>query len=126
MRPPNDSEERFELMIGNVLRAGVLASAAVVLTGAILYLFKYGRTAPHYAGFEVEADDLRHVTGIIGRAFRGSARGIIQAGLLLLIATPIARVITSVFVFAREKDRLYVAATLVVLAVLLFSLLGTR
>jgi uncharacterized membrane protein len=51
--------------------------------------------------------------------------GILQLGLLLLIATPIARVIFSVFAFALEGDRMYVAFTLVVLTVLLYSLFGS-
>jgi uncharacterized membrane protein len=55
-------------------------------------------------------------------SFRG--RGIIQLGLLLLIATPIARVALSVVAFAIQRDRLYVVATLVVLAVLMYSLTG--
>jgi uncharacterized membrane protein len=49
---------------------------------------------------------------------------VIQLGLLLLIATSIARVGFSVFAFAIERDRLYAAITLVVLAVLFASLFG--
>jgi len=45
--------------------------------------------------------------------------------LLLLIATPIARVAFSVVGFAIERDRLYVIFTLIVLAVLLYSFLGS-
>ena len=47
--------------------------------------------------------------------------GIIQMGLLLLIATPVARVVFSVFAFAVQRDSLYVAVTLVVLVVLALS-----
>ena len=50
-------------------------------------------------------------------------RGIIQFGLVLLIATPVARVAFSVAAFALQRDNTYVAITLIVLAVLLFSLL---
>ncbi len=49
----------------------------------------------------------------------------IQLGLLLLIATPIARVAFSVVGFAIERDRMYVVFTLIVLAILLYSLLGS-
>jgi uncharacterized membrane protein len=52
-------------------------------------------------------------------------RSLIQLGLLLLIATPIARVVFSIVGFAIERDRMYVAFTLIVLAVLLYSLLGS-
>jgi uncharacterized membrane protein len=58
-------------------------------------------------------------------AFGGQSRSIMQLGLLLLIATPIARVIFSVFAFAIEGDRMYVIFTLIVLTVLLYSLFGS-
>ena len=48
-----------------------------------------------------------------------------QLGLLLLIATPVARVIFSAIVFAVENDRMYLLFTLLVLAVLLYSLFGS-
>jgi uncharacterized membrane protein len=47
-----------------------------------------------------------------------------QLGLFLLIATPVARVVFSLLAFAIQRDHLYVGITLVVLAVLTFSLTG--
>jgi uncharacterized membrane protein len=55
----------------------------------------------------------------------GRGRGLIQLGLLFLIATPIARVGFSIVGFALERDRMYVIFTLIVLAILLYSLLGS-
>jgi len=49
---------------------------------------------------------------------------IIQLGVVLLIATPIARILFSVFAFTVEKDYLYIVITLIVLGVILFSMLG--
>ena len=46
-------------------------------------------------------------------------------GLLLLIATPIARVALSLIAFARQRDRMYVCITTLVLGLLLFSLFGS-
>jgi len=54
-----------------------------------------------------------------------NGRGIIQFGLLLLIATPVARVAFSIFGFAQERDRMYVVFTVIVFSILLFSLLGS-
>jgi uncharacterized membrane protein len=51
-------------------------------------------------------------------------RSIIQFGLLLLIATPVARVLISAVAFALQRDRTYVLITLAVLGVLLLSLWG--
>ena len=50
--------------------------------------------------------------------------GLIQLGLLLLVATPVARVVFSVFAFARQHDLTYVVLTMMVLAVLIYSLVG--
>jgi uncharacterized membrane protein len=111
-------------VIGGLLRAGVLAAAFLVTAGGALYLRAFGALPPHHGVFRGEPADLRTIGGIVRDALRGSSRGVIQAGLLLLIATPIARVLFSVWAFARERDGLYVAITLVVLATLLFSLVA--
>jgi len=125
IKAPNQDwrDEQIEIVIGNLLRIGVLLSAAVVFIGGILYLFKYGNEKIHYHTFQEAPSDLRSVTGVIHDALQGHSRGIIQLGLLLLIATPIARVIFSIYAFIREKDGLYVVVTLIVLAILLYSLI---
>jgi uncharacterized membrane protein len=115
-------DEQIEAVMGNLLRAGVLLSAAVVLLGGVLYLARYGNLRPHYRVFSGEPEDLRGVVGVVRYAFAEHSRGVIQAGLLLLIATPIARVVFAVYAFARERDWLYVGVTLLVLAVLIYSL----
>jgi uncharacterized membrane protein len=76
-----------------------------------------------YKSFRGEATYLRTIGGIVAAAFHGDARGIIQLGLLILISTPIARVVFSAVGFAWERDYRYVVITLIVLAVLLYSLL---
>jgi uncharacterized membrane protein len=93
-----------------------------VLFGGILYLFRFGTSSPHHAVFQGEPLPLRTVPGILALTAHGDPRGIIAFGILLLMATPVARVVFSVWAFARERDRLYVGITLVVLALLLYSL----
>ncbi len=116
------NDRRMEALIGNLLRAGVILSATLVAAGAILYLTRHGGERVDRGVFRGEPADLRSVGGILRYAFALSGRGIIQLGLLVLIATPVARVAFSVFAFLREGDRLYVGVTLVVLALLLYSL----
>ena len=118
------TDQRVEVILGNLLRAGVVLAAAVVLVGAAVYLVRHGSAAPHYAVFQGEPTDLRTPSGVIADAVAMRGRGIIQLGLLLLLATPVARVAFSVFAFAMERDVLYVVVTLIVLAVLAFSLAG--
>ena len=54
----------------------------------------------------------------------GSRRGIIQLGLLLLVATPIIRVVISLLIFLRQREFTYVVITLIVLTALIYSLVG--
>ncbi len=118
------TDDRVESLLGNALRWGVVTSAAVVVAGAAVFLARHGAAAPVYHAFRGEPNDLRTIPGIWGDVAGGSGRGLIQLGLLLLIATPVTRVILSLAVFAAKRDTRYVAITLVVLAVLLYSVFG--
>jgi uncharacterized membrane protein len=117
-------DQRIELTIGILLRVGVILAAAVVLFGGVLYLVRHGgQPVPDYKTFHGSGAP-RSISAIISGSLGLHDRAIIELGLLLLIATPVARVIFSAVVFAFEKDALYVVITLFVLAVLLFSLFG--
>ena len=120
----NWTDQRIETTLGNLLRAGVLLSALVVLIGGVIYLLRHGRSPVDFGMFRGEPAGLRNVRGIIGDTLALRGRGIIQFGLLLLIATPVARVAFSIFGFAEERDRMYVVFTVIVFSILLYSLLG--
>jgi uncharacterized membrane protein len=117
----NDSQ--LENIIGNLLRAGVLLAAAVVLAGGALYLVQRGSHPVDYRTFTAGGNDIRTLPGIVKSAASLQSAGLMQLGLLLLIATPVARVAMAVAGFALERDRMYVVVSLIVLGVLLFSLL---
>lgn len=118
-------DQRIENIIAHLLRAGVLTAALVVIGGAIPYLGLHPRARVGYRTFHNEPTSLKTVHEIFSTAFSGNVLGIMQLGLLLLIATPIARVMFSAFAFAKEGDRMYLLFTLIVLAVLLYSLFGS-
>jgi uncharacterized membrane protein len=115
-------DKRVDEIIGVLLRTGVGLAAAVVLTGGILYLLRHGSYAASYRIFHGEPSSLSHVRSIAQYAFGLDPRGIIQFGLLVLIATPVARVLFTVFAFAYERDWTYVVITVIVLTLLLYSL----
>jgi hypothetical protein len=94
-----------------------------VAFGGALYLAHHGRELPDHRAFRGEPAELRSPTGILAEARELRGRALIEIGLLALIATPVARVVFSLAAFARERDRVFVAITLLVLVVLLYSLL---
>lgn len=110
-------------VLGNVLRAGVVLAAIVVLTGGVIYLSRHGREHPSLQVFQSEPFDLRTFGGILAGVRQVHGRAVIQLGLLLLIATPVARVLGAALIFASERDWLYTGIASVVLALLLYSLL---
>ncbi|HUA96918.1 MAG TPA: DUF1634 domain-containing protein [Terracidiphilus sp.] len=116
-------DQRLEEIIGQLLRAGVLLAAAVVLAGGVLYLVQHPAGRIDYTTFVAGPESLRTLTGIVKLAAGLDSRGLIQLGLVLLIATPVARVVMAVVGFALEHDRMYVVVSLIVLGVLLFSLM---
>lgn len=124
MNTPKVTDITIEHMVAALLRAGVIVSGSVVAAGGIYFLVRHGGEATDYHAFRVQGADVRLVPEIVRGAMAGEASSIIQTGILLLIATPIARVAVSLVGFALERDRKYVVITLIVLVVLLYSLIS--
>jgi|SRR6185312_1591920 len=116
-------DRRLETFIGNLLRTGVLLAAAIVFAGGTLYLIQRHSVKINYEKFAAAGAETRTISGIVHSAMLLQSAGLIQFGLLLLIATPIARVALAAVGFYLERDRLYTAVSLIVLAILIFSLL---
>lgn len=113
----------IELLIGQVLRIGVVTASLIALAGGILYLVQHGGTAvPDYSHFTGEGEAFTTFGGILHGVFSLKATAVIQFGVLVLLATPIVRIVFSLIAFALEKDRMYVVITLIVLAIILFSM----
>jgi uncharacterized membrane protein len=122
-QPPR-TDLQMETSVGNLLRGGVIAAAVLVFSGGAVYLVRHGTEWPGYHVFQGEPSDLCAVTGILTDVVLLRGRGIIQLGLLVLIATPVMRVVVSLVAFTRRRDRIYVVVTLIVLVLLLYSLFG--
>ena len=120
---PSTEEQRVQLL-SKLLKYGVLLASFVVLVGGILYLIRHGGEPANYGFFQGEPSEFRSPSGVVTAVLSGSRRGIIQLGLLILIATPIARVAISFLTFLRQRDFTYVIITLFVLSGLLYSLIG--
>jgi uncharacterized membrane protein len=120
--PPRVSDDAVEQFIGRLLQIGVLVAAAVTLAGGILLVAQHGRSPADYGTFRGEPYYLRSLSGVLRAALSMDSRAIVQLGLVMLIATPIARVAFTLIAFALQRDRVYVGVTLLVLALLLFGL----
>ncbi len=113
--------ERFRVLVSTILIVGVSLAAALVLAGFA------GSLAVGWEGSllghgPAATDDLTDF-GTLGSSLAALRPiGLAQLVLVVLVATPVTRVAASVVAFAAEGDRLYVAITLVVLAILLTSL----
>ena len=117
------SDHAVDQLIGRLLQIGVLLAAAVVLLGAGLLLAQHGGVVADYSVFRGEPELLRSLAAIVRGAMSWNSQAIVQLGLLLLIATPIARVALTLVAFALQRDPTYVVITALVLALLLYGLL---
>lgn len=117
-------DKDIQKMLGSILRYGVMSAAICVIAGGIIFLINQGAGTPEYHHFLGARPELRSLSGILVGVRHLDGDAIIQLGVALLIATPIARVLFSVFAFALEKDFLYVSISMLVLAIILFSMLS--
>lgn len=112
-------------IMGILLRVGVFAAAFLVLLGGVLFFLQHPKEVFDYTTFKGEPAKFRQVHLIVKEAFNFRGRDVIQLGLLVLIATPVARVIFSFIGFLIEKDWIYMAITAIVLIILSVSLFSS-
>lgn len=114
-------DRRMEVIMGRLLQCGVLLASFVMLAGGLLYTRAHHGETPNYRVFSSEPQNLRHIGGIISGIKVADPAAFIQLAVLLLIATPVARVLFALIAFAIERDKLYIVVSAVVLAVLLYG-----
>jgi uncharacterized membrane protein len=114
-------DKDMQEIIGWVLRAGVFISMIVVFSGGILYLYRHGQSTADYHEFKGVPDFVASFSGIVNGILTLRGRAIIQAGIILLIATPVVRVLFSTIGFILEKDHLYTGISLIVLLIIVVS-----
>lgn len=123
------AERDVELYIGKLLRYGVMLSCAITVFGGIVYIYQHHGKAADYSpipdGQPFPGVDhyLRELSTILPRMLDFDGAAIVQFGVCVLIATPIIRVAFSAIAFLIEKDYMYVAITLLVLAIIMANML---
>jgi uncharacterized membrane protein len=116
----------IDRMMGRLLQTGVLLAGMVVLSGGILYLFRHGGEVPDYRHFHGVLPALKTGSGVLRGLAALQARAVIQFGVLLMIATPVMRVVFAVAAFAVERDWLYTLISAIVLGLLMYGIFGSR
>jgi uncharacterized membrane protein len=114
----------FRNAISLVLTIGVIVSAFLMGVGLIGAL-AVGWETP-LLGSAVRPASATAFTAIADNLVAVRPIGFAQLGLLVLLATPVVRVIAALVGFARERDRLYVAVSAIVLAILIASFAAVR
>jgi uncharacterized membrane protein len=117
------SDHEVEQLIGRLLQVGVLIAAIVTIVGGALLLVQHGGATPTFSVFQGEPSRLTTLVGIFHGAVAMQSDAIVQLGLVLLIATPVARVAFTLAAFVIQRDRTYIAITTLVLVLLLYGLL---
>ena len=114
----------MQLLLGRVLRLGMIVSIAIVFVGGIVFLYRHGHSIPNYKEFKGIPPFLQNMGSLFNSAFSLHGQAIIQLGIILLIATPILRVVFSTIGFVLEKDYLYTGISLLVLLIIFASMLS--
>lgn len=114
-------DKDLQALIGNLLRIGVIVAMTIVVAGLILYLFEHGRETVHYETFT--NDGMFRFNKFFSDLGSGRSSAIIELGVMVLIATPIARVLFTMIGFWLEKDRLYTFIALLVLCIIVISMM---
>lgn len=108
--------------VGNLLRLGVVLSVVTSLVGFVK-LFTEGFKMPKYKMLKM-GDSSEKVWGSFWNSLcKGEGMAIIQLGILLLILTPLVRIIFALIGYLKEKDYIYVVISLIVLAIMTVSFL---
>jgi uncharacterized membrane protein len=116
------ADKDVQVILGTLLRVGVISSMTVVFIGGIVYLLSNHSILVNYKEFDAGKSGMSSIISVYRGVLAGEGMAIIQFGTLLLIFTPVARVVFSIFSFLIERDYLYVAIGLLVLVVILISL----
>jgi len=120
----NINDKDIQIILGTLLRAGVIISMGIVLIGGIIFLIHNKGVITDYKVFRPELSKFSSIAAIFKgvSTFHGDA--IVQFGILMLIFTPIARIVFAIFSFLIEKDYLYVIIGFIILAIITISLNG--
>ena len=113
----------MKIWISLILRTGVIVSAVLIFFGGILFSFQHPDAVFSFKSFNGEPEWLHIASSVFSGALEFKSMAVIQLGILVLISTPIIRVIFSFIEFLLHRDWMFVVITAVVICALFYSLL---
>lgn len=120
----NIKDKDIQLILGTLLRAGVIISMAIVLIGGVIFLIHNKGVITDYKVFKPELAKFSSISAIFKGVLTLQGDAVVQFGILMLIFTPIARIVFAIFSFLVERDYLYVLIGVIILAIITISLNG--
>jgi len=120
----NIDDKDIQVILGTLLRAGVILSMSIVLIGGVIFLIHNKGVITDYKVFKPELAKFSSIAAIFKGVLTFQGDAIVQFGILMLIFTPIARIVFAIFSFLIERDYLYVLIGFIILAIITISLNG--
>lgn len=106
-----EQDRKLDRYVSGVLRAGMALSISVLAIGLLMYALLPEAEASIPPGQLLE--------GLMS----GSPVAVIELGILLLILTPLSRVVAAAVIFAAERDLRFVLTSLAVLGAITLAVL---
>lgn len=116
-------DQQIKTGISMILSTGVRVSALITAVGALLYLAGAATAAVDYSKYSPNSTPYTDFQNILNGLKMGDSAAIIQLGIVVLLLTPLMRVIYCCFEFSKRQDWQYSIMTALVLAVLTYSLM---
>ena len=119
-----DRDHRLDSQLGRLLSLCTGIASLVILAGVGALVARHSAEHADFQRFSADFVTLKSPRDIAQGLAAGNAAAIAQAGLVLLMLTPVIRVAATLVAFAIRRDRVFVAITLVVLVTLLLGIAG--
>ncbi|MBK1897457.1 DUF1634 domain-containing protein [Chryseobacterium paridis] len=107
--------------VGNLLRMGVILSVVISIAGFIKLFLEGFKMPKNYTSLEVGSSSEKVWGQFWDSLCKGEGMAIIQLGILVLIFTPLMRIVFALIGYLKEKDYVYVVISSIVLAIMAIS-----
>lgn len=115
----------LELTLYRLLTIGLFLSLLAICAGGLVFLWNHSQEIVNDSLFQEKTVDATKIEKIFEMDVSDRSIAAMLIGIIILMLTPLIRVLSCAILFAVERDLIYVVLSAVVLAVLLFSIGST-